>query len=178
MQSPKGNYAFIDSQNVHLSVKDQGWSLDFARFRVYLRDKYHVTKSFLFIGYVPGNEPLYRKLRWAGHVIVFKPTVMVKKGNKVDTKGNVDAELVLQAMIEYSHYEKAVIITGDGDFYCLVKYLLGKHKLARLLVPNQKKYSRLFLPFKKHMDYMNSLKQKLGVQTTNKKGSVALRTKP
>ena len=38
-------------------------------------------------------------------------------------KGNVDAELVLQAMIDYQDYERAVIVTSDGDFACLVRYL-------------------------------------------------------
>lgn len=32
-------YAFIDSQNLNLGVRDQGWRLDFARFRVYLHKK-------------------------------------------------------------------------------------------------------------------------------------------
>jgi uncharacterized LabA/DUF88 family protein len=35
-------------------------------------------------------------------------------------KGNVDAELVLHTMIEYDNYSKAIIISGDGDFFCLV----------------------------------------------------------
>ena len=35
-------YAFIDSQNLNLGVQDQKWKLDFARFRVYLKDKYKV----------------------------------------------------------------------------------------------------------------------------------------
>lgn len=43
-------YTFIDSQNLNLGVRDQGWELDFARFRVYLKDKYGVGKAFLFIG--------------------------------------------------------------------------------------------------------------------------------
>ena len=55
-----GNYAFIDSQNLYLGIKEQSWELDFARFRVYLDDKFNVSKAFLFIGYVPGNEG------WAG----------------------------------------------------------------------------------------------------------------
>ena len=55
--------------------------------------------------------------------VSFKPTLEYKDGT---TKGNCDAELVLQAMIEYLNYDKAVIVTGDGDFYCLVKYLVEK----------------------------------------------------
>lgn len=48
-------------------------------------------------------------------------------------KGNVDAELVLQAMIDYRDYERAVIVTSDGDFACLVRYLYEEGKLERVL---------------------------------------------
>ena len=58
--------AFIDSQNLNLGVRDQGWKLDFGRFMVYLEDKYEVRKCYLFIGYIPGNELLYQKLRRDG----------------------------------------------------------------------------------------------------------------
>lgn len=50
-------------------------------------------------------------------------------------KGNVDAELVLQAMIDYNSYDKAVIVTSDGDFYCLVHYLRRMGKLESVLAP-------------------------------------------
>jgi hypothetical protein len=56
------NYAFIDSQNVNLAIRSLGWKLDFARFRVYLKEKYGVTKAFLFVGYVEGNNQLYISL--------------------------------------------------------------------------------------------------------------------
>jgi hypothetical protein len=58
----RNNYAFIDSQNLNLSINDQGWKLDFKRFRIYLKDKYGVTKAFLFIGYIATNQALYTKL--------------------------------------------------------------------------------------------------------------------
>lgn len=170
----KKNYAFIDSQNLNLAVRDCGWALDFKRFHVYLRDKYKVKKAFLFIGYVAGNEALYTELQEAGYIIIFKPTLEYKKEGEKYTKGNVDAELVLHAMIEYSNYDKAIIVSGDGDFHCLIEYLEKKKKLLRLLIPNQKKYSRLFLKYKAYVDFMNNQKYKLAT----KNGSVAVRTKP
>ncbi len=138
MKSSANNYAFIDSQNLNLSIREQGWVLDFARFRVYLADKYGIVKAFVFIGYLRENEPLYTSLRNDGYELVFKPTLLLPKGG---VKGNVDAELVLHAMIEYTNYDKALIITGDGDFYCLVEYLLKKDKLLKLMIPNKNKYS-------------------------------------
>jgi len=123
MKSPPKIYAFIDSQNLNLGIQSCGWKLDFNRFFIYLKDKYRVDKAFLFIGYLAGNESLYTSLQRSGYIIIFKPTLEYKKQGKFFTKGNIDAELVLHAMIEYPYYDKAIIISGDGDFYCLIEYL-------------------------------------------------------
>ena len=158
MKIHANNYAFIDSQNLNLSIREQGWVLDFARFRVYLADKYGIAKAFVFIGYLRENEPLYTSLRKDGYSLVFKPTLLLPEGG---VKGNVDAELVLHAMIEYANYDKALIVTGDGDFYCLVEYLLKKDKILNLMIPNQKKYSSLYRIIRTEMVFMNDLRGKL-----------------
>lgn len=132
------NYAFVDSQNVNLSIRDQWWKLDWEKLLKHLRKKYHCEKIFLFIGFVPTNQPLYTHLQSLGYILVFKPVLELKTWQ---IKWNVDAELVLQAMIEFPNYDKAIIITGDGDFACLVRYLKTKNKLKKLIVPNIKKYS-------------------------------------
>src|SRR3989338_7186043 len=94
-------YAFIDSQNLNLGVKSQKWDLDFRRFRVFLLEKYSVSKVFLFIGYIPTNQYLYTQLQKDGYILIFKPVLQIKNKNKtVKVKGNVDAELVLHTMIE------------------------------------------------------------------------------
>jgi uncharacterized LabA/DUF88 family protein len=160
VENLSGNYAFIDSQNLNLSIRSLGWILDFKKFRKYLKDKYSVSTAYLFIGYIEGNNDLYISLQEAGFICIFKPTLIYKDGT---TKGNCDAELVLQAMIDFEKYSKAVIITGDGDFYCLIKYLIGKDKLKAVLIPNRLKFSALLKlkEFRPHLRYMNDLKDKL-----------------
>jgi uncharacterized LabA/DUF88 family protein len=154
------NFAFIDSQNLNLSIRELGWRLDFGRFRRYLKEKYKVEKAFLFIGFIEGNNDLYAYLQESGFICIFKPTLKYKNGT---TKGNCDAELVLQAMIEYSNYDKAVIVTGDGDFYCLIKYLSEKDKLKVLIIPNRLKYSALlkFRILRPYLRFLNDLEDKL-----------------
>ena len=152
------NYAFIDSQNLNLSIEQQGWKLDFKRFRIYLQQKYNVTKAFLFLGYVSDNQRLYDSLQSYGYILIFKPTMKLSTG---EVKGNVDSELVLNAMIEISNYDKAVIIAGDGDYACLVEYLLKQNKLEKLIIPDIKKYSFLLTKFPKYTVFMNNLKSKL-----------------
>ncbi len=78
-----------------------------------------------------------------------------------EVKGNVDSELVLNAMIEISNYDKAVIVAGDGDYACLVEYLLKQNKLAKLIIPDINKYSFLLTKFLKHAVFMNNLRNKL-----------------
>lgn len=160
MKKAANNYAFVDSQNLNLSIRALGWRLDFKRFRVHLREKYGVTKAFLFIGYIEGNNDLYTSLQEAGFICIFKPTLEYKDGT---TKGNCDAELVLQAMIEYPNYNKATIVTGDGDFYCLVKYLIEQEKIEALVIPNKYKFSALlrFKICRPYLRFMNDLQKKL-----------------
>lgn len=157
----QNNYAFIDSQNLYLGVKDQGWKLDYGRFRVYLKDKYQVEKAFLFIGYVPGNEALYTMMQKAGYIVIFKPTLEIKKGKTIERKGNVDAELVLHTMIEWPKFEKAIIVSGDGDFHCLLEYLELKKKLLKLLVPNKNGFSHLLRRFRHFAVFVQDLKKKI-----------------
>ena len=158
MQVSHNNYAFIDSQNLNLAIREQGWILNFAKFRTYLRDKYSIDKAFIFIGYISENQDLYTSLQKDGYILIFKPTLSLPGGG---VKGNVDAELVLHAMIEYDNYDKALIVTGDGDFYCLVDYLIKNGKLLSLMIPNMSKYSSLFRKLRPHMVFMNDLRGKL-----------------
>lgn len=160
-KSPKPRvYAFIDSQNLNLGVRSQGWKLDFTRFRVLLSEKYKVEKAFLFIGYMPRNKVLYTRLKKDGYQLIFKPVLEPRGKKKVKIKGNVDAELVLHTMIEYPNYQKAIIVSGDGDFHCLVEYLEGKRKIAKIIVPN-KKYSSLLRKYSQYIVNIELFRQKV-----------------
>jgi len=153
-------YAFIDSQNLNLGVRSQGWILDFVKFRTYLKEKYRVLEAFLFIGFIPYNNELYISLQKAGYTLIFKPVLEYRRFKKTKIKGNVDAELVLHAMIQYRHYDKAVIISGDGDFYCLIEYLVNNNELFKIIVPN-KKYSSLLRKYGDYIVNMNLIRDKV-----------------
>lgn len=159
-------YAFVDSQNLNLSVRDQGWNIDYARFRKYLIDKYNVQKAYMFIGYVPENTQLYNALQTAGFVCIFRPTLKNTGGG---VKGNCDAELVLQAMIDIKAYDAAIIVSGDGDFQCLAKYLHEHEKLGALMIPNRNKFSALlkFDFLKPYHRFVNDLQTKIEYKKKN-----------
>lgn len=170
----ENNYAFIDSQNLNLGVRSEGWELDFKKFRLYLRNKYKVTRALLFIGFIRKNQTLYSKLQSFGYEIIFKPTLQFKKSNRVLVKGNVDAELVLNCMINLNKFDKAIIISGDGDFYCLIEYLVTTNKLKNIIVPNHR-YSSLLGKFNKYISVLERERNKLRYK---KKTETRVRSKP
>ena len=156
------NFAFIDAQNLNLGIRDLGWRLDFKRFRILLHERYSVVTAYIFIGFVFKNKDLYLNLENMGYKCIFKPTLDLADGR---VKGNVDADLVLHTMINLNNFDKAVIVSGDGDFYCLIEYLLQEDKLEMVLVPDENKYSallkRLSRPNKNIFDFINRKRKSL-----------------
>ena len=174
METPaKVTYAFIDSQNLNLGVKNDvydkkgvkiytGWKLDFKKFYIYLKTKYKVAKAIIFIGKLPGNEPLYNSLTSYGYELEFKPTLnFIDADGNPQTKGNVDAELVLHTMIELNNFDQAIIVAGDGDYFCLIEYLEKAGKLLHVFIPNKHRYSKLLKPFLKYFVFITDLEAAL-----------------
>ncbi|MBI2595125.1 NYN domain-containing protein [Candidatus Daviesbacteria bacterium] len=164
-------YAFIDSQNLNLGVQSLGWKLDWRKFRQYLRNKYNVSEAYTFIGYKAGNEALYTKMQQMGYIVVLKPTMELPDKT---VKGNVDAELVLHSMIHYKEYNKSIIVSGDGDFHCLVEYLDQQEKLLHILAPNRH-YSGLLRKYNRYIIRVDLLRNSLEAQ---KKTEINGRSKP
>lgn len=176
LKASKTNYAYIDGQNLHLGIKELGWVLDYKKFRIYLKDKYKVEKAYIFIGYVPENQELYKFLQECGFILIFKPILMPTDGEK--PKGNVDADLVLRAMIDYLSYNEAIIVTSDGDFYSLVEYLYETKKLRIVLSPQKNKCSVLLRKkARDKINFLDYLRDKLEYIAPTKKKN-PLRTEP
>lgn len=167
-QKPQHNYAFIDSQNLNLGVQKVGWKMDWHKFREWLKLEHDVEKAFMFIGYLPDNESLYQQMYDHGFLVVLKPTLEIsqvdkpgdKKEDKPATKGNIDADLVLHAMKELPNYKKALLISGDGDFFSLIEYLAKQNKLEKVLTPNRR-YSTLLKEFENYIEDINVYRHEL-----------------
>lgn len=174
-------YAFIDSQNLNLGTQKVGFKMDWRKFRKYLADKYNVTHAFMFIGYMAENESLYELMHELGFLVALKPTLEVtapvandggesnggKPEDKPVVKGNIDADLVLYAMKELPNYDKAIIVSGDGDFLSLIEYLDEQGKLLHVMTPNWQ-YSSLLKQFEDKIVRIDQLKRELAYHDRKK----------
>lgn len=146
MKKSHKNYCFIDWQNLHLGTSTDGWKIDPYKLRVYLRDKYHISKAYYFLGYVKDeNNGLYTSLQEAWFIVVFKKQMVEMTSKK---KWNIDSDMifhVMEKMIEETDkFDKFVIVSWDGDFKILIEYLIKKQRLEKILFPNKRFTSSLY----------------------------------
>lgn len=180
-RSRPATYAFIDSQNLNLGVRNdvvnnrgkivyKGRKLDYRRFRHYLREKYGVSHAYLFIGFVPTNNGLYTALQRAGFTLIFKTVALYTDDDgKEVPKGNVDTDIVLYAAaVEFNNYDQAVFVSGDGDFLSLYEFMQEKGKLLRIIVPNRHRYSRLLNAFRDKLAFVNDVPRLFQHQASKK----------
>jgi uncharacterized LabA/DUF88 family protein len=156
MRQLLNNYAFIDGINLHLTYEYLEWRLDYQKLRTYLEKRHNITTAYYFIGFVEEYSNIYKDLSAYGYSLKFRqiskkkiPPVIcsnchhVIKPGKVDIKCDCDADIVLQVMDDVSNYDKAILISSDGDFDNLVKKLIKLNKLKLVLAPCKEGCSKL-----------------------------------
>ena len=145
MKKTENNYAFIDGQNLYIETKKEFWSVDYHKLKIYLKDKYLVSKVFYFWGYhKKENQKIYEKLKQLGYIQIFKEHNVDQISQK---KGNIDSNLVFEIMkkiISKECFDKIVLISGDGDYKKLVNYLVNKKRFKKILFPSNKSASSLY----------------------------------
>ena len=171
--SKSHNIAYVDGQNLHFASKEQGWKIDYTKFRTYLRDKYHVQEAYYFMGFVSEiNQDLYDNLQKAGFILSFREHSVALKGKK---KGNVDSDIIFHAMrklVENEPFEKLILVSGDGDYKKLVDYLIKKERFAKILFPNREFASSLYKSLGgEFFDYLdtNGVKEKIQYKNGSRK---------
>ncbi len=164
MKYKKNNYAYIDGNNLYRGVNNSGWKIDFVRFRKWLSDKYGIVKAYYFIGLVPKQKDLYLALQEAGFTLIFKEVLYNGQG---EAKGNCDADLVLQATrdVYENSCDQLILVTSDGDYACLVKFLQEKNKIRVILSPSIEKMCSILLKrTNAPITYLNDVKEKISLK--------------
>ncbi len=142
------NYAFVDGQNLHMGTAKREidpWKVDLSRFRIYLQQKYLVTKAYYCLGYLDETQQsLYESIQSSGFILLFREHTSHMLGKK---KGNVDSDIIFHVMkklYQRELFHKLVLVSGDGDYRLLVDFLISESKLEKILFPDRKRASSLY----------------------------------
>ncbi len=136
------------------------WKVDHKKFRIYLKDKYKVENAYYFMGYFSENrQRLYEKLQEAGFILIFKKHHFNSDSSK---KGNVDSDIIFRVMknlLENNDFNQIILVSGDGDYFDLVNFLLKKDRFCKILFPNKKFASSLYKKLRsRKYDYLDNIK--------------------
>ncbi len=144
MISKENNFAYIDGANLHKGMDELGWELDYKRFRVWLLEKYKIRTAYVFIGLIPKYKELYQYLQECGFILVFKEVIYDKEGK---AKGNCDADLVLRLTCDAyeKKFDRALLVTSDGDYAGLVSFLLKRDEFSIILSSHPKNKCSILL---------------------------------
>ena len=123
----KVTYVFIDASNIIYGARAEGWFIDQEKLFRYLKKKFNISKAFFYYGKDSKNEKqekFLNKLKTFGYTLRVKE---IKRFGK-RTKANCDVDLTMDMLLMENEYDRAIVLTGDGDFAPLFLYLISKRK--------------------------------------------------
>ena len=118
-------YAFIDASNIHYGSKDAGFTVDYAKLKSYLTSRFSVSRLFYFgaIDEAKEEELIFKEeLLSLGYELKLVHLKIFKDGRK---KADTDSRMTFEMMKMLDEYDRAVVLSGDGDFYWILEYIRG-----------------------------------------------------
>jgi len=141
-------YVFIDATNIIYGASDNAWKVDFKKLIKYLKERFRAKKVLYFAGLDQENKKqlkFYEKLQEFGYILRLVPVKTFSDGRK---KADVDSRMTFEMMKSLNQYQQIVIMTGDGDFYWVLEYLLKIRKKVKLIAHQQSTAKELKQLFK------------------------------
>ena len=106
---------FIDGSNLFYAALQLGVEIDYTKLLYRLTAGAKLLRAFFYTGVDRTNEKQQGFLLWMrrnGYRVIAKDLVQLPDGSK---KANLDVEIAVDLMALVSHYDTAVLVSGDGD---------------------------------------------------------------
>jgi uncharacterized LabA/DUF88 family protein len=125
---------FIDGANLYSAARSLGFDIDYKRLLALFNKKGYLLRAYYYTALAEDQEystlrPLIDWLDYNGYTVVTKPLKeFYDQSGRRKLKGNMDIELVIDAMEMAEHVDHIVLFSGDGDFRRLAEALQRRGK--------------------------------------------------
>lgn len=125
---------FIDGANMFYAQRKMGWHIDYKKVYDFYAKQAQVYNAFYYTSVTnppdPGMEGFLRALTGMGYTVRRKTVKEItdQDSGQVIRKANLDIEIVIDMLTTAELYDRAALISGDGDFERAVEYLRGRGK--------------------------------------------------
>jgi uncharacterized LabA/DUF88 family protein len=143
-------YVFIDATNIIYGAGGAGWKVDFKKLIKYLKGRYKASKVLYYGGVDANNQKqlkFYKILESFGYELRLVPVKVFSNGKK---KADVDSRMTFESMLLFNQYDKAIFMTGDGDFLWVFEYLIQTKNNVKLIANSRSTARELRQLFKEH----------------------------
>jgi len=150
-------YVQIDVQNLFFSAKDINKRIDFVKIREHFDQTGEELEAIVaYIIRTPDAD--YHKFEGLLHSLkyelVIKQAVITHdlEGNRIYKGTDQDMAICIDCMRNIDNFDKWVLMSGDGDFIDLCRYLKSKNKIVEVWALSGVSFNRNFC------DYVDSIK--------------------
>lgn len=124
---------FVDGSNFGAALKNAGFRVDYTVILDNFRGFGEIVSACYFTALPPVGEhspirSLTETLSRRGWRIISKPIKIFRNATHTKIKGDMDVDIAVEAcrLAEQQAISHLVLLSGDGDFTAMVKYLQGK----------------------------------------------------
>lgn len=125
---------FIDGANLYSAARSLGFDIDYKRLLSEFGKKGYLLRAYYYTALAEDQEfstlrPLIDWLDYNGYSVVTNPLKeFYDQSGRRKVKGNMDIELVIDAMELADQVDHVVLFSGDGDFRRLAEAVQRKGK--------------------------------------------------
>jgi len=134
-------YAGVETHGYHYSAIDNK-PLELNRLLSYLqkklKEKNTKEEDIVLVGKHIKRIRFYKKLEEFGYKLCLKPTKIYWNEGRPVKKANCDVDMTLDLVRYMEQYSTALIMSGDGDFATVIKYLKSKKRDVLILARGER----------------------------------------
>lgn len=131
---------FINAANILYSQQTLHWRVDYEKLKKYFEKECDLRAVYFYTGRVGENHKqnsFLEKLKSFGYKVKAKEVKRIKiSRNTYEWKGNLDTELIIDALKYSDDFDTFILMSGDSDFASLLDELKSKGK--RVVVMSSK----------------------------------------
>lgn len=125
-------YGGVELNGFHYSIFDKK-PIDLNKLIVYLEKKIEDNLKTI------AKIKFYLKLAQFGYLLQLKPVkIFHEPGGKISKKANCDVDMTFDLMRYIKDYSDVLILSGDGDFAIVIKYLMQLGKKITVLARGER----------------------------------------
>ena len=124
---PKRVIIFVDHANIFYNLQKRDIRIDYKRLKEILSKDLHLVGAFVYLG-MPDKIPPEKKnflkyIKKAGYTIQTRPLRVLSAGTTKQKGIDIFIYKDIVELAEEDAYDKAVLVSGNGDFVDAVKRL-------------------------------------------------------